>query len=628
MFWNNKYPYTDFSQLNIDALARIVGKCDKSVKDLKSDMSTAKIDIVKINRDIDDINDRVDITENDISDIKDRINYYVTPEMFGAAGDGVTDDTEAIQAAIDTGIPVRFVSPSYVISETITISDNAFLYSMCRSSVSRKQTTDADTQYNIFSITAPAVIYGLVTIGNEYHHNTSGSTIDDGRTNIGIYNTENVIISDCVFEKIGSNGIYCSLSSNIEVIKSEFSKTTSQAGDAYAKAVAFIKCINTKVINCNIHDIDDGIGAAGTWNDDTIYINHIWSGNSFTNIGEHAIYGNMSYENITDNIIVNCGASAIKIRSIGSIIDNNVINSGADGIEISEPSRYNVVSNNNIYLHSLNHTGPNIGVGIPANNLKSVLQNYEGCSATDRMIGNKILNNIIRYSKDEYTANGTNIGIRLYGSSDYASSGDFAIQKTSILGNTILYAETGIAFLLNIQETEIQNNMLVGVSPAAEFSNVAYGHGITYVSGYQFNTRVFNNVIKNFYNGLDRRAGSGTSVYTYYRNNDILDNTNYGINFVAATLSSGMVVTENRFLRNGAGEYVIKNTAFYGNSMYDTTKKSDFLPVRESSAPTSGTWTRGDMVLNVSPSAGGNIGWVCVTGGTPGTWKTFGAISS
>jgi hypothetical protein len=44
--------------------------------------------------------------------------------------------------------------------------------------------------------------------------------------------------------------------------------------------------------------------------------------------------------------------------------------------------------------------------------------------------------------------------------------------------------------------------------------------------------------------------------------------------------------------------------------------------------PVSGTYSVGAILLDETPSAGGFIGWVCVTGGTPGTWKTFGAISS
>ena len=46
------------------------------------------------------------------------------------------------------------------------------------------------------------------------------------------------------------------------------------------------------------------------------------------------------------------------------------------------------------------------------------------------------------------------------------------------------------------------------------------------------------------------------------------------------------------------------------------------------SVPTSGTWAVGDIVYHATPAASGNIGWVCTTAGTPGTWKTFGAISA
>jgi hypothetical protein len=45
-------------------------------------------------------------------------------------------------------------------------------------------------------------------------------------------------------------------------------------------------------------------------------------------------------------------------------------------------------------------------------------------------------------------------------------------------------------------------------------------------------------------------------------------------------------------------------------------------------APTTGTWGRGDRVYNSLPVPGGVEGWVCVTAGTPGTWKTFGAIGN
>ena len=45
-------------------------------------------------------------------------------------------------------------------------------------------------------------------------------------------------------------------------------------------------------------------------------------------------------------------------------------------------------------------------------------------------------------------------------------------------------------------------------------------------------------------------------------------------------------------------------------------------------APTFGTWKKGDVVYNSNAVASGYIGWVCTTAGTPGTWKTFGAITA
>lgn len=47
-----------------------------------------------------------------------------------------------------------------------------------------------------------------------------------------------------------------------------------------------------------------------------------------------------------------------------------------------------------------------------------------------------------------------------------------------------------------------------------------------------------------------------------------------------------------------------------------------------SAAPVSGAWAQGDIVFNTGAAASGFVGWVCVVAGSPGTWKTFGAISA
>ena len=54
---------------------------------------------------------------------------YKTPEEFGAVGDGVTDDSEAVQDAIDTGKAVYFASnKTYYIAETLNISSDVRLF--------------------------------------------------------------------------------------------------------------------------------------------------------------------------------------------------------------------------------------------------------------------------------------------------------------------------------------------------------------------------------------------------------------------------------------------------------------------------------------------------------------------
>lgn len=57
-------------------------------------------------------------------------------------------------------------------------------------------------------------------------------------------------------------------------------------------------------------------------------------------------------------------------------------------------------------------------------------------------------------------------------------------------------------------------------------------------------------------------------------------------------------------------------------------KQAQFRDMRGEAPPSSGKHERGDKVWNTAPSAGGVIGWVCVTAGTPGTWKAFGAIEA
>lgn len=50
--------------------------------------------------------------------------------------------------------------------------------------------------------------------------------------------------------------------------------------------------------------------------------------------------------------------------------------------------------------------------------------------------------------------------------------------------------------------------------------------------------------------------------------------------------------------------------------------------ILDTKAPTNGVFSVGDKVHNTSPTPGGYLGWICVEAGSPGKWKGFGLIES
>jgi hypothetical protein len=60
---------------------------------------------------------------------------FVTPQMFGAIGDGEADDTEAIQTAIDSGYDVFFPAGTYYTSSSITIAESKRIFGVGDKSV-------------------------------------------------------------------------------------------------------------------------------------------------------------------------------------------------------------------------------------------------------------------------------------------------------------------------------------------------------------------------------------------------------------------------------------------------------------------------------------------------------------
>ena len=79
----------------------------------------------------------------------------------------------------------------------------------------------------------------------------------------------------------------------------------------------------------------------------------------------------------------------------------------------------------------------------------------------------------------------------------------------------------------------------------------------------------------------------------------------------------------------GAGRLWVPRGLLLGDDALATTddRQARTLTVGDSQ-PATGTWRQGDIVFNRAPRAGGFVGWVCTSSGTPGAWNSFGLIES
>ena len=98
---------------------------------------------------------------------------FVQPEQFGAKGDGVTDDTLAIQTAVNTGFTIVFNVATYLITSAINVGTNKHILGITRGTPVIKC-----VNCNGFNITGKNTILQNLEIQNA----NTGINIGDGKT--------------------------------------------------------------------------------------------------------------------------------------------------------------------------------------------------------------------------------------------------------------------------------------------------------------------------------------------------------------------------------------------------------------------------------------------------------------
>ena len=113
-------------------------------------------------------------------------------------------------------------------------------------------------------------------------------------------------------------------------------------------------------------------------------------------------------------------------------------------------------------------------------------------------------------------------------------------------------------------------------------------------------------VTNNIFTAIDSSARRGLNIVDNVTVTSLL----FTDNIAGENLSFSLYRVDPGTVVKATGNNIITAKVYYGTS-----------------APADGTYIRGDTVINSSPSSGGAYGWVCVTAGTPGTWKVISSIA-
>lgn len=132
----------------------------------------------------------------------DNSSPYVTPEEYGAVGNGSTNDATAIQSAVNSGYPVWFGQKNYRVSTTISVPASAQLIGSGGASIISM--TANDTILNLQG--SNIQIKGLTLQGSSSGGAQTGIAII-GNVGLTLYRNS-IQISDCVFNNFGFAGFY------------------------------------------------------------------------------------------------------------------------------------------------------------------------------------------------------------------------------------------------------------------------------------------------------------------------------------------------------------------------------------------------------------------------------------
>lgn len=598
--------------------------------------------------------------------IKDRVEYlasgnfpYVTPQQFGAIGDGIADDTEAIQRAFNSGYNVIIPVGKYNISSALFIS-NSSINIVGVGGIIQATIPIRDCVINLVNCTN-TTLANLTIMGNGLADDQASGYSYHA---IKVINCRNIILEHNRIVNSSAGGIYLFDTQYAEITNNYFdgNKRLADISVGYAQSTNGLRnilvsnntCISennygimcqgwgeTITITKNIVKNKKGYGicvylmetsAEQVWDKVIINENHL---ENISYNADSGIYDGMGIylqtvnnvvvsNNILKNILLNrpdvsdpnrtLNPSAIAISSCNKVACvNNIINGSViDGIGITNSGTEQeafIVSNNIVKNHNV------LGIHIAASKNGIIANNY---IKSDSNSENGILVEATSQGDvDNITMSANNIEGHKYSIYVTPKSDGANIKNITITGNSIMDSNNTFISVAQIDGLDISNNKLV----AKNQTQLSGNYGI--LTQLCKNLIVNSNVLKADNNNTINRgiylSECESGVVIGNSINNVAEQT-YSLYKVNCTNIFG----EMNFVSDW-GLYPISGNYQIGKDFTDSTSR--YIEYG-TAAPTENVHAKGSICYNIEPTAGGNIGWVCVAGGTPGTWKPFGTIEA
>lgn len=383
------------------------------------------------------------------------IQDYVNIKECGAKGDGETDDTEALQKAINISSKVVIPKGVFIVSKSLSLKDNAVIYGIGEDSVIKKS-GDENVYFNLFTdmqLTKKYTFSNLVFDGNcnNIKHMYSYTTDFSGYKQLETTNEWNLfassadilIIENCKFKNIHGNTI--SNASNNLIINNCYFNNIEGASAVRLWGGQNLWVVNSRFNNINVFPDTLYINGAETTFEEAVSNKYSMQyGDAISGFCRYSFIHNNLFKNISRMSFTHDMNSALNITGDNcSICTNNIIVHDSDRLKNSNPqssiwieqAENTIVKGNKIYYKTRN---------INEQISTAIIVTHSMADSS-----NIIIDNIIRC--DEFNHH-LEMGIR----TGYAEKGNTNVCDNVIKGK----AQYGIAVYGHNEETKRANSII------------------------------------------------------------------------------------------------------------------------------------------------------------------------